>query len=140
MTKKHFELVAKTISNRANAIEYSSADDNQKSYALFELLNLMLNFADEFELVNENFNRSTFFNACQPLTELHNKYRTDIMLNNVWFDKSNIREVKQKTRLKISLNAIKKLKDSLNFWGVFFLAEMDLNRCILSPGISKYGS
>jgi len=74
MTKKHFELVAKTISNRANAIENSSADNSQKAYALFELRNLMFNFADEFELVNKNFNKSIFFNACQPALTFNNHY------------------------------------------------------------------
>ena len=75
MTKKHFELVAKIISNRANAIENSSADNNQKAYTLFELINLMFNFADEFELVNKNFNKSIFFNACQPVMTFNNHYR-----------------------------------------------------------------
>ena len=74
MTKKHFELVANTISSRAYAIENSSADNNQKAYALFELINLMYNFADEFELVNKNFNKSIFFNACQPVMTFNNHY------------------------------------------------------------------
>lgn len=64
MTKKHFEMVAKVLNNRAIAITNSGANNQEKHYALFELRNTMYNFSDEFEAENPRFDRQKFVEAC----------------------------------------------------------------------------
>jgi len=64
MTKKHFELVAKVLNNRAKAITNSSATNEEKHYALFELKNTMYHFCDEFEEANSKFDGMKFLEAC----------------------------------------------------------------------------
>jgi hypothetical protein len=71
MTKKHFEMVAKVISNRARAISNSSATNEKKEYALFELRNTMFQFNDEFKQTNANFNEVKFRGACRVEGYLH---------------------------------------------------------------------
>ena len=80
MTKKHFEMIAKVLNRRAKAIEFANAKDREKLFAVLELRKTMYNFADEFELVNSNFNRDTFFKACdiQPLLESLTEYIHEI--------------------------------------------------------------
>lgn len=60
MTKKHFELIAGVFKNRAIAIDNSIANNESKHYALFEIRNTIYNLADEFELLNVNFDREKF--------------------------------------------------------------------------------
>ncbi len=70
MTKKHFELIAEVLRNRADAINNSSATNEEKHYALFELRNTMYHLCDEFEAENPRFDRSRFYQACEIQTEL----------------------------------------------------------------------
>ena len=70
MTRKHFEMVAKVLNNRAKAITNSGANNQEKHYALFELRNTMYNFSDEFEAENPRFDRGKFYQACEIQTEL----------------------------------------------------------------------
>tara|TARA_R110002012_G_scaffold128565_1_gene280934 strand:- start:154 stop:405 length:252 start_codon:yes stop_codon:yes gene_type:complete len=65
MTKKHFEMVAKVLSDRARAISNSSATNKEKAYALFELRNTMFQFNDEFQEINKNFDEVKFREACK---------------------------------------------------------------------------
>ena len=76
MTKKHFEMVAKVISNRARAISNSSATNEKKEYALFELRNTMFQFNDEFQETNANFDEVKFREACKVEGYL-NAYQID---------------------------------------------------------------
>ena len=64
MTKKHFEMIAKVLNNRARAITNSGASNQEKHYALFELRNSMYHFCDEFEAENPRFDRGKFVEAC----------------------------------------------------------------------------
>ncbi len=70
MTKKHFELIAEVLRNRADAINNSSATNEEKHYALFELRNTMYHLCDEFVAENPRFDRSRFYQACEIQTEL----------------------------------------------------------------------
>tara|TARA_R100001480_G_scaffold9148_3_gene17553 strand:- start:1345 stop:1584 length:240 start_codon:yes stop_codon:yes gene_type:complete len=70
MTRKHFEMVAKVLNNRAKAITNSGANSEEKHYALFELRNTMYHFCDEFEAENPRFDRGKFYQACEIQTEL----------------------------------------------------------------------
>jgi hypothetical protein len=70
MTRKHFEMVAKVLNNRAKAITNSGANNEEKHYALFELRNTMYHFCDEFEAENPRFDRGKFYQACEIQTEL----------------------------------------------------------------------
>tara|TARA_X000001382_G_C3110589_1_gene159748 strand:+ start:79 stop:327 length:249 start_codon:yes stop_codon:yes gene_type:complete len=65
MTKKHFEMIAKVLRNRADAINNSSASNEEKHYALFELRNTMYNFCDEFKAANPRFDVLKFKYACK---------------------------------------------------------------------------
>jgi len=65
MTKKHFEMVARILKHRARAIINSSANNEEKNYALFELRNTMYNFSDEFEAANPKFDSLKFAEACK---------------------------------------------------------------------------
>ena len=59
---KYLEKIAISLKNRAYAINYSSATEEQKFYALFELRNLMYNLADEF---TSNISiKEKFFKSC----------------------------------------------------------------------------
>tara|TARA_Y100001937_G_C7013308_1_gene281975 strand:+ start:360 stop:599 length:240 start_codon:yes stop_codon:yes gene_type:complete len=70
MTRKHYEMIAEVLRNRADAINNSSANNEEKHYALFELRNTMYNFGDEFEAENPRFDRGKFYQACEIQTEL----------------------------------------------------------------------
>lgn len=70
MTKKHFEMIAEVLRNRADAINNSGATNEEKHYALFELRNTMYHLCDEFEAENPRFDRGRFYQACEIQTEL----------------------------------------------------------------------
>jgi len=70
MTKKHFEMIARVLNNRARAIKNSSASNEEKHYALFELRNTMYHLCDEFEAENPRFDTDRFYKACEVQTEL----------------------------------------------------------------------
>ena len=72
MTKKHFEMVARILNNRARAITNSGANNQEKHYALFELRNTMYNFIDEFEQANPKFDSLKFAEACKVERHLNN--------------------------------------------------------------------
>lgn len=72
MTKKHFEMVARILKHRARAIINSSANNEEKNYALFELRNTMYNFSDEFEAANPKFDSLKFAEACKVERHLNN--------------------------------------------------------------------
>ena len=65
MTKKHYEITANTLRNRAKAITLSSASNEEKNYALFELRNLMYHFNDIYRAENSRFNEIKFLEACK---------------------------------------------------------------------------
>ncbi len=65
MTRKHFEMIAEVLKTRAEAINNSSASNEEKHYALFELRNSMYHFGDIFEEVNPRFDKGRFFKACR---------------------------------------------------------------------------
>jgi hypothetical protein len=64
MTRKHFEMVAKVLHNRARAIINSDANNQEKNYALFELRNTMYNFNDIYKAENSRFDEIKFQEAC----------------------------------------------------------------------------
>ena len=72
MTKNHFEMIARVLNNRARAINNSSASNEEKHYALFELRNTMYNFNDEFEAANPRYDSLKFFEACKVERYLNN--------------------------------------------------------------------
>tara|TARA_B100000902_G_scaffold396884_1_gene459064 strand:- start:19 stop:270 length:252 start_codon:yes stop_codon:yes gene_type:complete len=77
MTKKHFEMVAKVLSNRARAISNCTATNEKKAYALNELRDTMHDFSVEFHRINANFNEVRFFEACKVDGYLYN-YRIEL--------------------------------------------------------------
>ena len=64
MTRKHYEMIARVLNNRAKAIINSSASNEEKHYALFELRTTMYNFCDELEKENPKFDKIRFINKC----------------------------------------------------------------------------
>jgi|TARA_R110002049_G_scaffold259263_1_gene435032 hypothetical protein len=65
MTKKHFEIIAKGISNIAREISNSSASNEEKHYGLIVLRNTMHELSVEFHKDNANFNEINFFESCK---------------------------------------------------------------------------
>tara|TARA_X000001382_G_scaffold104891_2_gene80020 strand:- start:355 stop:609 length:255 start_codon:yes stop_codon:yes gene_type:complete len=65
MTRKHYEMTANTLRNRAKAITLSSASNEEKNYALFELRNLMYQFNDIYRSENSRFDEIKFLEACK---------------------------------------------------------------------------
>ena len=72
MTRKHFEMIAKVLSDRARAISNSTATNEKKAYALNELRDIMHDFSVVFHRLNSNFNEVKFFEACKVDSYLHN--------------------------------------------------------------------
>lgn len=70
MTKKHFEMIARVLHGRANAISFSSASVESKHYAMLELRDLMYNLGDEFLQENPRFDKGKFYKACDIQTKL----------------------------------------------------------------------
>ena len=66
MTRKHYEMIARVLNNRARAIINSSygTTNEEKHYALFELRTTMYNFCDELEKENPKFDKIRFINKC----------------------------------------------------------------------------
>tara|TARA_R100000808_G_C2085123_1_gene107582 strand:+ start:75 stop:341 length:267 start_codon:yes stop_codon:yes gene_type:complete len=79
MTKKHFELTANALRNRAKAITLSSASNEEKNYALFELRNLMYYFNDFYRAENSRFDEIKFLETCK-LEKYFQIIRKDIYL------------------------------------------------------------
>ena len=77
MTKKHFEMVSKVLNSRARAISNSSATNEKKEYALFELRNIMYQFNDEFQAININFDSIKFIEASK-VEEYLKAYQIDL--------------------------------------------------------------
>tara|TARA_R100001163_G_C4991534_1_gene143933 strand:- start:487 stop:741 length:255 start_codon:yes stop_codon:yes gene_type:complete len=65
MTKKHFEMTADALRNRAKAVTLSDASNEEKNYALFELRNLMYHFNDIYRAENSRFDEIKFLEACK---------------------------------------------------------------------------
>lgn len=82
MTKKHFEMTANALRNRAKAITLSSASNEEKNYALFELKNLMYQFNDMYKAENSRFNEMKFLEACK-VEKYFQIIREDIYLDTV---------------------------------------------------------
>tara|TARA_B100001559_G_scaffold318149_1_gene324753 strand:+ start:914 stop:1156 length:243 start_codon:yes stop_codon:yes gene_type:complete len=72
MTRKHYEMIASVLYHRARAIVNSSANNQEKHYALFELRNTMYNFIDEFEQANPRFDSLRFAETCKVERHLNN--------------------------------------------------------------------
>jgi hypothetical protein len=56
MTKKHFTAIAYAINHR-----FTSAVDDS---AIYEIEQIAVDLANQFEKFNENFNRSKFLSVC----------------------------------------------------------------------------
>ena len=56
MTRQHFEAIAYAINHR-----FTSAVDDS---AIYEIEQIAVDLANEFEKFNENFNRSKFLSVC----------------------------------------------------------------------------
>ena len=64
MTKKHFEIIANDFNNRAIKVINTESSYEEKWYGLFTLGNLVIDFVNSFNKLNNNFDDSKFIQAC----------------------------------------------------------------------------
>ena len=77
----YYEMTADALKNRAKEITLSTASYQEKWYALFELKELMYDFADIYKAENSRFDEIKFVEACN----LEKYYFSFLIYGNIRF-------------------------------------------------------